>query len=107
LATGLINEAFAREEMTMSTESKLPQLLRRATFSAALLLLMGASAALADPPSYYFQGFGQFPQATIAGRTAQPTSAAQIAAVNRKADQALGTARLALRTAQQRTQAAR
>jgi hypothetical protein len=45
----LMEETIARNEMTMSAESNLPWLLRRARFSAALLLL-AAPAALADPP---------------------------------------------------------
>jgi hypothetical protein len=100
-----MKENFARQEMTMSTESKLPQLLRRAAFSAALLLL-AAPAALADPPGYILQGFDDPAPANISDSTARSATDAQIAAVNRKADQALETARLALREAQQRNQAA-
>jgi hypothetical protein len=97
----LIKATFAQQEMTMSTESKLPQFLRRATFSAALLLL-AAPAALADPPSAYsFPDFNQSSQAGTVESTTQTASDAQLAAVDRKAEQALATAREALRKVQQ------
>jgi hypothetical protein len=92
--------------MTMSIDRKLPRFLRRATFSAALLLL-AAPAALADPPGFDFLSFNGPSPASISDGTARTASDAQIAAVDRKADQALKTAQLALRQAQQPTQAAR
>jgi len=69
----------------------------------------------ADVPGYLFQDFGQHSSANASGITARaatdapndasvPQSDAQIAAANRKADQALATARQALREAQQAKQ---
>jgi hypothetical protein len=73
----------------------------RKTFVAGLgLLLASATApvALADPPGYYFQDLP--PSSAIASGSPASTDA-QIAAANRKADQALSTAQQALREAQQ------
>jgi hypothetical protein len=78
-----------------------PAFLRK-TFAAALGLLLASAAApiaLADPPGYYFKDFPQF-SANASGRAASTATDAQIAAANRKADQALATAQQALREAQ-------
>jgi hypothetical protein len=82
----------------MSTRFRLMSLASTAGFG---LLLASAAApiALADPPGYYFKDFPS-PAAIASGRAAGAATDAQIAAINRKADQALETARLALREAQ-------
>jgi hypothetical protein len=103
---GLAMGPFTRQETTMSTERTLPRFLRRATFSAALLLL-AAPAALADPPGYDFLSVNAPSPATVSDSASRTAADAQIAAVDRKADRALETAQLALRQVQQRTQAAR
>jgi hypothetical protein len=72
---------------------------------SAALLLVAAPVALADAPGYYFQDLNQPSPANVSNSPRTATSA-QIAAVNRKADQALETARRASRAAQQRRQAA-
>ena len=75
----------------------------RNTFAAGLGLLLASAAvpiALADPPGYYFQDW-QHPSANASGSAASTATEAQIAAANRKADQALATAQQALREAQQ------
>jgi hypothetical protein len=92
--------------MTFNIRAGSRQALRRAVLSAALLLV-AAPVALADPPGYYFQDFNQPSPPAVSNRTAQTATNAQIAAVSRKADQALATARLALQEAQQNTLAAR
>ncbi|HEX9490733.1 MAG TPA: hypothetical protein VF930_10635 [Stellaceae bacterium] len=85
----------------------------RKTFAAGLGLLLASAAApiaLADVPGYEFQDFDQQSSAIHSGITARaatdapndasvPQSDAQIAAANRKADQALATAQQALREA--------
>jgi hypothetical protein len=83
----------------MSTKFRLTSLASAAGFG---LLLASAAApiALADPPGYYFKDFPS-PSAIASSRAAGAATDAQIAAINRKADQALETARLALREAQQ------
>ena len=91
--------------MTINVRAGSRKVLRRVVLSAALLLV-AAPVALADPPGYYFQDFNQPFPATASNSTARTATNAQIAAVSRKADQALVTARLALREAQQKTQAA-
>ena len=92
----------------------------RKTFAAGLGLLLASAAvpiALADVPGYEFQDFDQQSSATHSAITARaatdapnaasvPQPDAQIAAANRKADQALATAQQALREAQQANQQA-
>jgi hypothetical protein len=86
----------------------------RKTFAAGLGLLLASAAApiaLADVPGYLFQDFDQHSSANASGGTADTSSGsaastttdAQIAAANRKADQALATAQQALREAQAST----
>lgn len=73
----------------------------RKTFAARLALVLASAAApiaLADPPGYYFQDLPL--SSAIASGSAASTDA-QIAAANRKADQALTTAKQALREVQQ------
>jgi hypothetical protein len=89
--------------MTINVRARSRKVLRRVVLSAALLLV-AAPVALADPPGYCFQDFNQPFPATASNSTARTATNAQI--VDRKADQALRTARLALREAQQKTQAA-
>jgi hypothetical protein len=73
----------------------------RLTTAAGLGLLLASLAApiaLADTPGYLFRDFAQQSSATDSGSA---TSDAQIAAANRKADQALATAQEAILEAQQ------
>ena len=74
----------------------------RLTTAAALGLLLASVAApiaLADVPGYEFQDFDSSTSAS--GSAARTATDAQIAAANRKADQALATARRAERETQQ------
>ena len=69
-----------------------------------LLASVAAPIALADVPGYLFQDFDQHSPANDSGSAARAATDAQIAAANRKADQALATARQAVREAQQAKQ---
>lgn len=71
----------------------------RKTFAAALGLLLASAAApiaLADPPGYAFT----YPYSSANVPVTPSAEDLQIAAANRKADQALATAQQALREAQ-------
>ena len=73
------------------------------TFAAGLGLLLALAAApiaLADPPGYYFQDSDPHSSVNASGIAASTANDAQIAAANRKANQALATAQQALRAAQ-------
>ena len=77
----------------------------RLTATAGLGLLLAFVAppmALADVPGYEFQDFEQHSSANASGSAASTITEtdAQIAAANRKADQALATAQEAIRDAQ-------
>jgi hypothetical protein len=77
--------------------------IRRNTLVAGLGLLLASAAmpiALADPPGYYFKD-DPLPSAAASVSATGTAIEAQIAAVNRKADQALATAEQALREAHQ------
>ncbi|HEX9586564.1 MAG TPA: hypothetical protein VGA15_02300 [Bradyrhizobium sp.] len=79
----------------------------RLTTAATLGLLLASVAApiaLADVPGYEFQDFDQNLSVTDSGGAARAATDAQIAAANRKADQALATAQEAIREAQQAKQ---
>ena len=79
----------------------------RLTAAAGLGLLLASAAApiaLADVPGYEFHDFDQHLSANAFDSAARAATEAQIAAANRKADQALATARQALRDAQQTKQ---
>lgn len=72
-------------------------------FTAGLGLLLASAAApiaLADPPGYYFQDLPPS-SANASSNASSIATDAQIAAANRKADQALMTAQEALCEAQQ------
>jgi hypothetical protein len=84
----------------MITNNQARQVLRRTSLAAALIL-MAAPVALADPPGYYFQDFGLSSAAKNSESSASTASDVQLASVNRKADQALATAREALRQVRQ------
>jgi hypothetical protein len=76
----------------------------RKTLVAGLALILApaaAAVALADPPGYLFQDFDQQSSGNASSNAVGAATSAQIAAVNRKADQAVGTARQALQEAQQ------
>ena len=68
-----------------------------------LALTAAAPLALADVPGSYFPDWQQRP-AGVSDSIARTTPNAQIAALDRKADQALATAQQALMAAQQSTQ---
>ncbi len=79
----------------------------RNTFAAGLGLLLASAAApiaLADTPGYLFRDFDQHSSANASGSAASTATEAQVVAANRKADQALATARQAIREAQQAMQ---
>jgi hypothetical protein len=90
------------KEPTMITNNQARQVLRRTSLAAALILT-AAPVALADPPGYYFQDFGLSSPAKTSESSASTASDVQLASINRKADQALATAREALRQVQQTT----
>ncbi len=69
-----------------------------------LLASLAAPTALADVPGYLFQDFDQHSPASDSGGAARAPTDARIEAANRKADQALATARQAIREAQQAKQ---
>ena len=76
----------------------------RLTTAAGLGLLLASVAApiaLADVPGYVFRDFDQNPSVSDAGGVARAGTDGVIAAVNRKADQALATAQEAIREVQQ------
>ncbi len=79
----------------------------RNTFAAGLGLLLASAAApiaLADTSGYLFRDFDQHSSANASGSAASTATEAQVVAANRKADQALATARQAIREAQQAMQ---
>jgi hypothetical protein len=79
----------------------------RLTTAAGLGLVVASLAApiaLADAPGYEFQDFDQQSSASGSGSPAPTATDARIAAAYWKADQALATAREALRDAQQAKQ---
>lgn len=79
----------------------------RLTTAAGLGLLLASLAApiaLADTPGYLFRDFGHQSPAADSGSADRAATDAQIAAANRKADQALATAQEAIQEAQQAEQ---
>src|SRR5258708_19534184 len=79
----------------------------RKTVGAGLGLLLASAAApiaLADTSGYLFRDFDQHSSANASGSAASTATEAQVVAANRKADQALATARQAIREAQQAMQ---
>ena len=69
-----------------------------------LLASLAAPIALADTPGYLFRDLDQHSSANDSGSAVRAATAAQIAAANQKADQALATARQAIREARQAKQ---